>query len=86
MNGLDYMRKQIDKIDEQLLRTLEKRYKVVAEIGILKKSLGLQPLDKKRWEKVIESKIKLGKKLGLPKDLITTIYEAIHKYSLEIEK
>ncbi len=86
MNKLNNLRQQIDKIDQKLIETLYKRFLVVAKIGKLKKDIGLPPLDMKRWEKVLQSRILMGKKLRLSEKLIKTIYEAIHKYSLEIEK
>lgn len=86
MKELEDYRKQIDKIDQQILQTLSKRFEVVAKIGKLKKKLGLPVLDIKRWKKVQQSREQAGKKLGLPEKLIKNIYKAIHKYSLEIEK
>lgn len=86
MEELNRLRKQIDEIDEEFLHTLANRFRVVAKIGKIKKSLGLPSLDQKRWEKVLQERIQSGKKYRLPEKLIKTIYEAIHKYSLEIEK
>lgn len=86
MKELEQLRKKIDYIDQQLLRTLAKRFRVVAKIGKVKKSLGLPLLDKKRWEIVLQSRIQAGKKFHLPEKLIKIIYEAIHKHSLKIEE
>ncbi|MCS6956316.1 MAG: chorismate mutase [Patescibacteria group bacterium] len=86
MKKLEDYRKQIDKIDEKLIKTLSKRFFVVKKIGKLKKKLNLPPLDKKRWNEIIKSRTDLGEKIGLSKKLIKKIYQAIHDYSLKIEK
>jgi len=86
MEILEKYRNQIDKIDKKIIEYLGKRYQVVKKVGVLKKKLGLKPLDKKRWQKVLETRITWGKENRLPKKLIQSIYESIHDYSLEIEK
>lgn len=85
MNNLKTLRSKIDKADQELIKALAKRQEVVLEIGKLKKKLKLPPLDQKRWQEVLESKIQMGEKLNLPKSLIVKIYNAIHEHSLEIE-
>lgn len=83
---LDDWRKQIDSIDEQLLHILAKRINTVREIGKLKKTHGIVPLDEKRWQEVLGSKLSKAKVLGLSKDFIKKLYDLIHEYSLEIER
>lgn len=83
---LEDLRKQIDLIDEQLINTLAKRVELVQKIGKLKKEHNLIPLDKKRWEQVMKTRIALAKKLNLSTAFIEKLYNLIHKHSLEIEK
>ena len=73
---LDDFRKQIDKIDNQIVDLLAKRMKVVKKVGQLKKKSNIPVLDKSRWQKVIKSK----------KGYIKKIYNIIHDHALEIEK
>lgn len=86
MNKLKIYRRQIDKIDEQLIKILKKRMIIVRQIGVWKKQNQMPPLDQVRWQRVIDSKLKLTKKLNLDPAMIKEIYEIIHKYALEIEK
>ena len=79
-------RKQIDELDNELLQILAKRMKIVVKIGKYKKANNIAPLDKKRWQEVLTSKLSKAELLDLSKDLIETIYEHIHKHSLEIER
>ena len=73
---LDDFRKQIDKIDNQIVDLLAKRMKVVKKVGQLKKKNNIPVLDKSRWQKVIKSK----------KGFVQKIYNIIHEEALKIEK
>ena len=82
---LNFLRKKIDEIDEQILKLLSQRMKHVFKVGELKKKRGIIPLDSKRWKKVLDSKLKLAKNLELDKKMIKDIYERIHEAALELE-
>ncbi len=82
---LENWRKEIDVLDKQLLELLAKRIAVVTEIGKYKKAHNIPPLDEKRWQEVLASKITQAKLLHLSKDFIINIYTLIHTYALEIE-
>lgn len=80
------MRKQIDKIDKKILTLLRDRKTVVENIGHYKKVNGLEVLDRDRWLEVLESRTKQGETLGISRELIVAIWDAIHEESLRIEK
>jgi len=84
--SLEDWRKQIDVIDEKLLDILAKRIEVVKEIGEYKKANGIRPLDKKRWQEIMQSKLAKAKLLNVPEKFVKNIYNLIHKHSLELEK
>ena len=84
-DDLNTLRKQIDAVDGQLLNTLAERVRLVKTIGKLKKSKGIPPMDLKRWQQVLLSKIKKAKSLNLSEKFIEKLYNLIHEYSLEIE-
>lgn len=86
MKKLDTLRQQIDQIDKRIIKQLSERFFVVQKIGTIKKQLGIQPLDKNRWKQVLNSRIIIGKKFGLPAELIKSIYNLIHEHALKIEK
>lgn len=83
---LENWRKQIDKVDTELLRALAKRITVVKEIGKYKKSRGIPPLDEKRWQEVMRSKISKARSLNISEKFVEKLYNLIHEHSLEIEK
>lgn len=86
MNTLEELRKQIDQIDAKLITVLSDRMKLVKKIGTHKKMKGIPPLDKKRWEQVLTSKLKLAQSQGLNMDFIRKLYELIHEQALLLEQ
>lgn len=83
---LNAWREQIDALDAQLLKILAERRHIVLQIGEYKKERGLAPLDEKRWEQVLQSKIALAKDLDVSPEFIRALYNLIHDYSLELEQ
>lgn len=86
MKKLNLLRQQIDQIDQEIIKQLSNRFSIVQKIGRIKKELGVLPLDKNRWKQVLNSRILIGKKFGLPTKLIKSIYNLIHEHALKIEK
>lgn len=83
---LNDLRKEIDKVDEEILTALAKRMNIVREVGKLKKELNQPPLDEKRWKQVIQQLIKNAKQRNLPEELIIKLYNEIHQTALKIEE
>lgn len=83
---LEKWRKQIDTIDEKILIFLAQRVEIIQKIGKFKKENKISALDKKRWEDILNSKLKKAEELGLSKRFIADFLNLIHKYSLKIQK
>jgi chorismate mutase len=83
---LQDLRKEIDEIDNELLRVIAKRIDIIREIGLLKKEIKIQPLDEKRWQEVVTRIRELAVKHNLPLELVEKIYEELHQEALKIEK
>lgn len=86
MKTLSDLRREIDTADEEIINALAKRFSVVGEIAKLKKNKKIEPLDKKRWNEVLQKVTSKTKKLQISEDLIKKIYDEIHQASLKIEK
>lgn len=84
-NNLDSLREKIDTIDAKILQLLSQRMKLVLEVGLFKNQHGITPLDKNRWQKVLDSKISSAQGLGLDTEMVRDIYERIHKAALKLE-
>jgi chorismate mutase len=82
---LDKLREKIDALDGELLEVLAKRMEVVAEIGRYKKARGMELRDEERLRALLAAQLDRAASLNLPKELITELYELIHKYALRIE-
>lgn len=85
MSDLDKLRKQIDGLDEALLKTLAKRMEIVATIGKYKKANGLELRDEQRFQALLAAQVSKGETLGLPPELVQELSELIHKFALERE-
>lgn len=83
--NIEELRKQIDEIDAELIDVLARRAQVVTAIGTWKKQLGLNSRDDRRFQEVLEDRIKQGKNQGIPADVISKIWHEIHDWALSIE-
>ncbi|MGI8419876.1 MAG: chorismate mutase [Candidatus Levyibacteriota bacterium] len=83
---LQELRKVIDTLDAQIIELLAKRMQAVKLVGEYKAAQNIQPLDKNRWQEVLDSKREQAKALGLSEKLVEDIYERIHQEALRIEK
>jgi chorismate mutase len=83
---LKSLRKEIDEADDALLQALVKRMEAVQSVGVYKKENNILPLDKDRWQQVLEDRKAKAKDLGISPELVEEIYETIHKHALKLEE
>jgi chorismate mutase len=74
---LDTFRERLDRIDQELLSVLAQRFSVTREVGRLKASASLAPLDARREEEVLDRLAQLGEERGLDAWLIRHVYRLI---------
>ncbi len=80
---IQYLRQEINSIDDELINLLSNRMKVVREIGTYKKNNNMTILQQKRWNDIIEkSKIQAAKS-GLSEEFIIKFINAIHNESID---
>lgn len=82
LSDLLKLRDQIDQFDRELLDILGKRSKCAMDIGKFKKHNDMTILQTGRWDEVLNSRVELGNKVGLSQDLVSSIFNAIHKESI----
>jgi chorismate mutase len=82
-NKLEELRSEIDKLDEELLDILARRMSIVEEIGKYKKENNITILQLKRWSQIIHLREQSAVKLGLSKDFISKLLEALHEESIQ---
>ncbi len=82
---LNAARVKIDSLDEQLIKILGERERIVKAIGIYKAKNNIPPLQAARFKQVVDKGIAAGAKENLSAEFITELLNAIHKESLRIE-
>jgi len=82
---LDKARTEINKIDKEIVRLLEKRFNIVNEIGNYKRKQGLSIYDETREKQVVESCISYLENKEYSK-FIDDIYFQIMKCGKDIQQ
>jgi chorismate mutase len=80
---LNWLRAEIDELDEGLWDTIAARMDVSKRIGEWKKAHGVAPLQPERYENIVENlKLKV-KRLGLSEKFAMQIWDMIHEESIK---
>lgn len=82
--GISKIRNNIDKIDSKIIKLLSLRRKQVIQITKYKKRSEI--IDKKRIENILKRLVKKGKILEIEPYLITSIWNAMIKSFIKLEK
>lgn len=80
---LEQVRNKIDSIDQQIIELLANRMRLVEQIGEYKRTNNVTIFQLRRWEKILESRIECGKKLGLDEEYIKSLLQLVHKESIK---
>ena len=80
------LRKQIDKIDQEILKILIKRIRITEKIGRIKKSGHSDILDAKRESEILESLLTIGNKNGIDDRFIRSLWRQIIEYSYKVQE
>ncbi|MFW9847349.1 MAG: chorismate mutase [Candidatus Thorarchaeota archaeon] len=86
MLKLNDYRKDIDKIDEQMLQLFEKRLTIVKQIADLKNQQNLPIRDTKRESTILDDIAVKAEKLDLDPELAKRFLRNIIELSVEVEK
>ena len=79
---LNWLRAEIDELDETLWDTIAARMEVSKRIGEWKKAHGVAPLQPERYQTIVERINELTNERGLSTDFALRIWELIHAESL----
>jgi len=86
---LKELRREIDRIDSEILELISKRFEISREIGNLKNSNGLKIYDPEREKEIAQKWKTEGKERGLDGEMLMPILDSIlsfSKYKQEIQK
>lgn len=79
------LRRLVDRWDEQILRALGNRLRVVDKIGALKKNRNDSVYDPDRERRLLLERKKWAKSLAIPEDLVDELFSVIMKHSKKLQ-
>lgn len=82
---LENLRRQIDRIDKELIEALGKRMNIVYEMGEYKRDHNITILQIERWRDIINSRLKTADKLGLDRDFLLRLLQLVHNESIRMQ-
>ena len=83
--NIHQLRAKIDVIDESLLHLLASRMDISRQIGRYKKENNIAILQTNRWDSLLEKVIQRGAEQGLSEKFVTTVFNAIHDASVQVQ-
>jgi chorismate mutase len=86
LEKLNSLRKEINIIDNELVKILSKRMAVSKKIGSVKKDRNVSVLQPNRWNEILKESIFKGEQEGLSNQFMEKIYKAIHQESIKIQE
>lgn len=83
LSSLKQLRDEIDETDFVILEAIAQRMKISTLIGELKKQHNVAIYQRDRWQEIRENSETIGDKLGLSKDFIKKLLDAVHQESIQ---
>lgn len=80
------LRKEIDKLDHDMVKLLRKRLKAVEKVAKVKQKHGLEIFDRKRENEIARKLNKMAKKYGLRKPFLYRIWDNILEETKDLQK
>ena len=82
VDNLAELRRQIDKIDDQIFQKLADRMKITEKIGAYKRDNGVTILQVNRWDEILHKRSAFANVLKLDLGFVEKILELIHNESI----
>ena len=79
------LRKEIDEIDDHVLKMLARRMEIATRIGKHKRAKGMDFLQLERWKEVVEDRLEKGTAQGLSRNFLFKLLQAIHEEALRTQ-
>ncbi|MGH7245954.1 MAG: chorismate mutase [Candidatus Levyibacteriota bacterium] len=86
MKKIDVLRKDIDRIDRNIIKLLAKRIILVKKIGKIKKENEMKIFDSRRWVEVMEKVLTHSEEHGVEKKFTLSLYKLIHNHAMKKEE
>lgn len=82
---LSILRDQIDQIDDDIMHKMAARMKISEKIGQYKKDNNVTILQVNRWEEIIQTRVGMGKAMGLDEGFTRDLLRLIHHESIQVQ-
>ncbi len=82
---LGILREQIDQLDDEIMQKLASRMKISEKIGQYKKENNVTILQVRRWEEIIQTRLALGRAMGLDEEFTNELLKLIHQESIQVQ-
>ena len=82
---LGLLREQIDHLDDEIMQKMASRMKISEKIGQYKKENNVTILQVNRWEEIIQSRVSLGKAMGLDEGFTRDLLRLVHHESIQVQ-
>ena len=82
---LSVLREQIDQLDEEIMSRMSTRMKISEKIGQYKRDNNVTILQVGRWEEIIQSRVQLGRAMGLDEGFLRDLLRLVHHESIQIQ-
>ena len=83
---LNWLRAEIDEIDDALWDTIASRMDVSQRIGAWKKAHGVAPLQPERYQQILAQRQLWAQKSGMDAAFIEKVFNLIHEQSLKVQE
>ena len=80
--SLSLLRRDIDRVDDELIELLARRMRIAAEIGQYKKEHNMPVIQADRYNDLMENRVKSAEAVGMSDEFIRTVLAAIHEESV----
>lgn len=84
-DSLAVFRDQIDQIDDEIMQKMASRMKISRQIGQYKKDNNVTILQVNRWEEIIQTRVALGKAMGLDEGFTRDLLRLVHHESIQVQ-
>lgn len=82
---LGVLREQIDHLDDEIMQKMASRMKISEKIGQYKKENNVTILQVGRWEEIIQTRVSLGKAMGLDEGFTRDLLRLVHHESIQVQ-
>jgi len=85
VNKLTELRKIIDQIDEEILQAIQRRTRVIEQIGHYKKEHNIGIFQLERWQEILRTRAEWAGRLGLSPSHVEKLCQLLHEESIRLQ-